>query len=406
MVRRCVLLVAAVLLAGCNSPDKESTKEPGSVLPPSTAAPVAAGGTCPVASGPAAGVSNLGGVKLTQVATLSQPVDMAMRPGEDAFYFAEKGGRLRVVRGGQVDPRPVVDISGEVSKGAEQGLLGLVFSPDGAFLYIHFTNQGDDVRVVEYAVRDGRVDVASRREVLAVEHPFKNHHGGQLVFGKDRRLYIAIGDGGSGNDPMNNAQRLDSLLGKILRIDPRPSGGAAYGIPQDNPFVGRQGAKGEIWLYGLRNPWRVSFDRRTDDLWIGDVGQNALEEIDFCPAGTARGANFGWAAFEGTRRNTVYRLPPPPEHVPPVHEYPTDEGCAVTGGFVYRGGRVPALQGLYLMADFCNGKLFALRQEGGRVVERKSLGLTVDQLSSFGQDTAGEIYALSLDGGVFRFDPA
>jgi glucose/arabinose dehydrogenase len=170
--------------------------------------------------------------------------------------------------------------------------------------------------------------------------------------------------------------------------------------------VGRQGAKGEIWLYGLRNPWRFSFDRQTNDLWIGDVGQNALEEIDFCPAGSAPGANFGWAAFEGTRRNTVYQLPPPSEHVPPVHEYPTGDGCAVTGGYVYRGPRIPALQGFYLMADFCNGKVVALRQEGGKVVERRSLGLTVESLASFGQDAVGELYALSLSGGVFRFDPA
>jgi glucose/arabinose dehydrogenase len=392
------LLVVGFLAAGCSAPGAEEAREPGQIS--------AASSLCPASFNTEAAAGNLGGVKVTQVASLDQPVAMALRPGDDAFYFAEKGGRLRAVRGGQVDPQAVLDLSGEVSTGAEQGLLGLAFSPDGGFLYVHFTNKGDDVRVVEFAFRDGRADTGSRREVLAVDHPFKNHNGGQLVFGTDGRLYVSIGDGGSGNDPMNNAQRLDSLLGKVLRIDPRPSGTAAYGIPPDNPFVGRQGAKGEIWLYGLRNPWRFSFDRQTNDLWIGDVGQSALEEIDFCPAGSAPGANFGWAAFEGTRRSTVYRLPPPSEHVPPVHEYPTGDGCAVTGGYVYRGARVPALQGFYLMADFCNGQVVALRQEGGKVVDRRSLGLTVENLASFGQDAAGELYALSLSGGIFRFDPA
>lgn len=237
------------------------------------------------------------------------------------------------------------------------------------------------------------------------DQPFANHNGGQITFGPDGMLYVFFGDGGSANDPMNNGQRLDTWLGKILRINPQPSGSEPYAVPSDNPFVGRAGARAEIWAYGLRNPWRSSWDRMTGDQWIGDVGQNALEEIDFCPKDAARGANFGWAAFEGTRRNSTYVLPPPAEPVPPVYEYELTGGnCAVTGGYVYRGTRVPGLQGAYLFADFCVGEIMALRYEGGRVVERASLGLQTDQLASFGEDRDGELYVLSLAGGFFRID--
>ncbi|MDQ3945452.1 MAG: PQQ-dependent sugar dehydrogenase [Actinomycetota bacterium] len=321
--------------------------------------------------------------------------------------MAGKRGRVLAVRGGQVDPGPVLDVSGEVSGGSEQGLLGIAFSPDGNLLYASFTDRGGDSRLWEYAFRNGRADVSTQRELLMQEQPFSNHNGGQIAFGPDGLLYVFFGDGGSGNDPMNNGQRLDTLLGKILRIDPRPSGGLGYTIPPDNPFVGRAGARGEIFAYGLRNPWRSSWDRVTGDMWIGDVGQNALEEIDFCPKDAARGANFGWAAFEGTRRNPSYVLPPPAEHVPPVHEYELTGGnCAVSGGYVYRGAGVPGLAGGYLFADFCVGEVMALRYEAGKVIERRALGLQVDQLASFGEDHHGELYALSLSGGLFRIDPA
>jgi glucose/arabinose dehydrogenase len=241
---------------------------------------------------------------------------------------------------------------------------------------------------------------------MFADQPFANHNGGQVVFGPDGLLYWFLGDGGSANDPFGNGQNLDTWLGKILRIDPRPSGGAPYTVPPDNPFVGRAGAKPEIFAYGVRNPWRNSFDKATGDLWIGDVGQNAIEEIDFCPRSGAPGANFGWAAHEGTRQGPR-PVPAAEGHVPPVYEYPTADGnCSVTGGYIYRGTRIPGLTGAYLFGDFCGGVVRGLRLEGGKVSEHRSFGLEVSSLASFGEDHTGEVYALSLTGGVFRIDPA
>ena len=220
-------------------------------------------------------------VTLTEVASLTQPVALAVRTGDAALYLVEKVGRVRAVRDGALDPTPVLDLTGGVSTGSEQGLLGLAFSPDSSRLYVNFTNPAGDTRVVEYAFSGGRADPSTAREVLAVDQPYANHNGGNLVFGPDGMLWIGLGDGGSGNDPENRAQDTSLLLGKMLRIDPTASGGRAYTIPPDNPFVGQAGVRGEIWSFGLRNPWRYSFDRATGDLWIGDVGQNAVEEVDF-----------------------------------------------------------------------------------------------------------------------------
>ena len=198
----------------------------------------------------------------------------------------------------------MLDLTGSVSTGGEQGLLGLAFSPDGGRLYVNYTDPAGDTRIVEYAFADGRADPGSARELLIVDQPFANHNGGNLVFGPDGMLWIGLGDGGGGNDPQGNAQSLGTLLGKMLRIDPRPSGGRPYTVPPDNPFVGTDGARGEIWAFGLRNPWRYSFDKATGDLWIGDVGQNAREEVDFTPAGSPGGLNYGWPGLEGNRSNS------------------------------------------------------------------------------------------------------
>ncbi|MDP9387606.1 MAG: PQQ-dependent sugar dehydrogenase, partial [Actinomycetota bacterium] len=342
-------------------------------------------------------------LRLVPVAELAQPVALAVRAGEDALYVAEKGGRLRVVRGGAVDPTPVLDLSGEVSKGGEQGLLGVAFAPAGTHVYVNYTDRAGDTRVVEYAVADGRVDPSSRRELLVVDQPFANHNGGQLTFGPDGLLYVGLGDGGSGNDPMDNAQRLDTLLGKLLRIDPRPSTSQPYTVPPGNPFAGRAGARPEIWAYGLRNPWRFSFDRTTKDLWIGDVGQNAREEVDRVPGSSTGGENYGWSRLEGT---TPVRGRRPPGAVDPVHEYRTANGnCAVTGGYVYRGAQLPALQGTYVFADFCRGQLMGLRSDGAGRFRAAPLDLQVDNVSSFGEDQAGELYVLSLSGPVLRLAP-
>ncbi len=341
---------------------------------------------------------------LVKVATLDQPLGIAVRAGDDALYLAEKVGRVMAIRVGRVDPTPVLDLSGKVSKGYEQGLLGLAFSPDGRFLYVNYTDLAGDTNVVEYAMAQGRADPGSARRVLFVRQPFPNHNGGNLAFGPDGYLYIGLGDGGSEGDPLGNGQNLATLLGKMLRIDPRPSGGRPYGIPPGNPFVGRAGVRPEIWAYGLRNPWRYSFDRKTGDLWIGDVGQDRREENDFQPARAMGGQNYGWNRLEGT---LPFKGRPPPGATPPIFEYATHQNgtCAVTGGYVYRGRDIPHLAGAYVFADFCSGQLIALVQENGRIVEHRSLGVTVPELASFGEDGDGELYALSLEGSVFRLAP-
>jgi glucose/arabinose dehydrogenase len=270
-------------------------------------------------------------------------------------------------------------------------------------MYVNFTDTAGDTQVVEFQMSGGVANTATRRTVLSVDQPFANHNGGDLHFGPDGFLYITLGDGGSGGDPNTNSQNLNTLLGKILRINPTPAGAAAYQIPPGNPFVGRNGLD-EIWDFGLRNPWRMSFDRTTGDLWIGDVGQGLREEVDFEPRGQG-GRNWGWDRMEGSLN---VEGAPPPGHVLPIFEYPHGTGgvCAVTGGYVYRGSAIPDLRGAYVFADFCPGQVMAFRQSGGRVVERAGLGVSTAQLSSFGQDAAGELYVLSLAGGVFKLSPA
>jgi glucose/arabinose dehydrogenase len=354
-------------------------------------------------AGPIAPSTGVVRAHLVGVATLDQPVAMSVRTGDLALYFAERTGKVRSIRDGAVDPIAVLDLSGQISLGSEQGLLGLAFSGDGRYLYVNFTDLAGDTHVAEFTMRDGRADPSTRREVLFVDQPFSNHNGGNLVFGPDGYLYIGLGDGGSGGDPMNNGQSLDTLLGKMLRIDPRPNGGAPYSVPVDNPFVGKPGARPEIWAFGLRNPWRYSFDRETGDLWIGDVGQDSWEEIDVHPHGTGGGQNYGWNAMEG---NHPYGGELASAATPPVYEYDHGGGrCAVTGGFVYQGSAIKALIGSYLFADFCEGRLTALRLEGGAVAEASTLGPVVPNLSSFGEDAQGELYVLSLSGEVFRLSP-
>jgi glucose/arabinose dehydrogenase len=339
-------------------------------------------------------------VGLEQIATLDQPLALATRSGDRALYIAEKTGRVVAIRDDRVDPTPVLDLSGDVSLGGEQGLLGIAFSPDGRSLYVNYTDVDGDTRVVAYAMGLRTAEPDTRRELLFVDQPYANHNGGDLVFGPDGYLYVGLGDGGSAGDPQGHAQSLESLLGKMLRIDPRPDRDRAYSIPPDNPFVDRDGARAEIWAYGLRNPWRYSFDRATGDLWIGDVGQNAWEEIDRLPAGTPPGANLGWNLVEGSRRFTG---DPPNGAVAPVYEYPHASGaCTVIGGVVYRGDEIPDLVGAYLFADLCLGELEAIRLGSGEHVDHAVLGPTVPNVGSFGEDAEGDVYALSLAGGVYR----
>jgi glucose/arabinose dehydrogenase len=340
---------------------------------------------------------------------------MAVRPGDPTVYVVGKSGTVWALRDGQLDPSPVLDLTKKVSRGDEQGLLGLTFSPDGRYAYVNFTDTKGDTNVVEYAWGDDGPDLSTRREVLFVDQPFPNHNGGDLVFGPDGDLYVGLGDGGSDytrgdpqGDPDRNGQNLAVLLGKMLRIQPRlpdgslPPDGAGYAVPADNPFVDTRNARPEIWASGLRNPWRYSFDAETGDLWIGDVGAGAEEEIDRQPGDSRGGENYGWNAYEGT----VEWRPLATPTVPPVYEYDHRSGaCAVTGGFVYRGSAIPSLEGWYVFGDFCRGSIQALRETPtGRVVYVIS-GTTMEGLSSFGEDAAGELYALSLAGGVFALRP-
>ncbi len=383
----------------------------GGPSPPVSTAPSTPGPTGSVASpstSPSIGLSDVR-VRLRKVATLASPLAMAVRTGDDALYIAEQVGNVVAIRGGRVDPTPVLDLTTQVTSGGEQGLLGLAFSPDGRFLYVDYTDLQGNTNVVEFAMgAGGRAEVETRREVLFVRQPFANHNGGNLAFGPDGFLYVGLGDGGSEGDPLGNGQSLTTLLGKMLRIDPRPGGGVppggkGYAIPPDNAFVGRSGVRPEIWAYGLRNPWRYSFDRATGDLWIGDVGQNTWEEVDLQPAGSPGGQNYGWNRLEGAH---PYQGSRPPNAVPPLFEYShATGGCAVTGGYVYRGTLIPGLAGAYVYGDFCKGDVMALRLANGRPEGLRPLGVHVDNLSSFGQDSRGELYALSLTGPVYRLAP-
>jgi glucose/arabinose dehydrogenase len=391
-------LVGLVMLAATACSSGPSGSRAASPTTPATSAPTSTTAPGTATRAPQTGDLSKVRVRLQEVARLEAPVGMALRKGDAGVYVIEQTGRVRVLRGDRLDPSPVLDVSSQIRAGGEQGLLGIAFSPDGRYLYLDFTDTGGDTHIAEFAMRGDRPDPASQRNLLTVDQPFANHNGGQLAFGPDGRLYIALGDGGSAGDPFGNGQSLDALLGKILRIDPRPSGGRPYGVPRDNPLVGRAGARPEIWDYGLRNPWRSSFDPVTKDLWIADVGQGDWEEVDHEPAARG-GRNYGWNRLEGSHR---FRGDPPAGVVGPVLEYNHGDGaCTVIGGSVYRGGAIPDLRGAYLYGDYCAGWVKAV-SAGGRVGEPRDLGINVPSLTSFGTDQRGELFALSGGGQVFR----
>jgi glucose/arabinose dehydrogenase len=345
------------------------------------------------------------------VARADQPVDVAVRPGaEPTAFVVERPGRVRLLGADHRPGRVVLDISDDTEAQGERGLLGLTFSPDGSFAYVNYTTNGGDTNIDEYRVDgSGTFDPASRRPVYAIEQPYGNHNGGDLATGPDGLLYLFTGDGGSAADPERVALDLTSPLGKVLRIDPTPSGGRSFTVPDDNPFVDVAGALGEIWAVGLRNPWRAAFDTVTGDLWIADVGQNEWEEVSvaWATAGRSagRGLSFGWSAFEGTHRFNEDQ--PEQHHTPPVFEYPHGElGCSVSGGVRYRGSAVAGLEGWYVFADWCSGLVRALevRTDGtaGRVVD---LG-TVPAAVAVVADARGELLVLSLDGDIVPVVPA
>jgi glucose/arabinose dehydrogenase/soluble lytic murein transglycosylase-like protein len=368
--------------------------------------PAAAGATASVApSNPSlTGVT----LALTPIASVDAPTAMAARNADTSLYVTEQVGRVRRLRRAgtafTLDSSPVIDISSDVKAGGEQGLLGLAFSADGKHLYLAFTNTGADQQVDEVALDGDRVVDGSRRTLLVVPDFAPNHNGGDLILGPDGFLYYTMGDGGGAGDPTNTGQNRNDLLGDILRIDPtRPSGGKPYGIPSDNPYASGGGAP-EVWDYGLRNPWRISFDRKNKDLWIADVGQNKIEEIDFEPAGSKGGINYGWSAVEGTQ--PFNEAGPPAGAVPPIYEYDHSGGrCAITGGYVYRGRAIPKLNGTYLFGDNCEGAIQGLTRAGDGSIEVTDLHMHVAGLSAFGEDNDGELYALGVsDGSVSRID--
>ncbi|GHB75483.1 hypothetical protein GCM10010306_081880 [Streptomyces umbrinus] len=340
-------------------------------------------------------------VALKEVARAQNPIAGAAGPG-GTVWIAERAGTVRVLDDKGLG-EPVLDISDETTTDGERGLLGIAFDKKFAHFYISYTNLEGTSTVDEFAVRHGKIRPNTRRTVITQTQPYSNHNGGDIRFGPDGYLYIALGDGGSGGDPHGNGQNLDTLLGKMLRIDPQ--GGKPYAIPRDNPFVDDPNAKDEIWAYGLRNPWRFSFDARTGDLLIADVGQNDWEEIDWAPAKSRGGENYGWSQMEGThpfRGGTE-----PANHVPPVHEYDrTGLGCAVTGGYVYRGRAIPDLKGQYVFSDYCDDTLRTLRMKNGKVTGESDLGVNGGEVISFVQGGDGELYVLGIGGSVSRIDPA
>ena len=349
-----------------------------------------------------------GGVELTELGSFDAPLYVTQPPGEsEDLYVVEQGGTIqRLTPDGETST--FLDISDLVTSGGEQGLLSVAFSPDyqrDGLLYVDYTDLEGDSRIAEYRARGGTVDLTSRRELLRIEDPYPNHNGGLLLFGPDEKLYIGLGDGGSGGDPDRTALDLSSLFGKIMRIDPRASGDMPYTVPADNPFAGQGDARGEIYSYGLRNPWRFSFDSATGDLTIGDVGQDAEEEIDVVAAGAGSGANFGWSAFEGNQRFNDDQEPA--DAIEPVLVALHDDGnCSITGGLTVRDPDLPTLAGRYLWGDLCLGELRSFTPVPGEPADDDvALGESVEGLASFGTDNDDNVYVISISGPVYRLDP-
>jgi glucose/arabinose dehydrogenase len=402
------LVVIVAVVAGCAGPGP--TRSPGS----SSAAPsISPSGQSSESPGPAVSVAPGGSFDPARVGLTLEPVVSGLSDplavthagdGSGRIFVAEQAGRIRIVREGALIDEPFLDISDRISAGGERGLLGLAFHPDstaGKF-YVNYTDPNGDTRISSFDIDPAnldRADPGSETRLLSIGQPYANHNGGALAFGPEGFLYIATGDGGSGGDPHGNGQSLETLLGKILRIDVnQPGSGKAYAIPQDNPFVGEASALPEIFVFGLRNPWRMSFDQANGDLWIGDVGQGAWEEIDVVRAGTSE-QNFGWNLMEGAHCFRPAEGCEDPSLVLPVTEYTRSLGSTVIGGVVYRGSDQPALVGGYVFADFGSGNVWlidAAKDGPAEPVLALESGATI---SSFGEDEQGEVYATDLASG-------
>jgi glucose/arabinose dehydrogenase len=394
---------AATAPAGTALPgtaDPASPTSPVEATPPAEAAPTLA---------PTPGFADPGGLEWVQVARgFNQPIGIShASDGSGRLFVIEQAGRIRILRAGEVLNEPFLDIRDRVgSDASERGLLGLAFHPsyhENGYFYVNYTDRSGSTVIARFQVSGDNPDRAlpdSEQRLLHVPQPYGNHNGGVTKFGPDGYLYIGLGDGGSGGDPQNNGQSLDSLLGAVLRID--VNSGDPYAIPPDNPFINGEGQP-EIWAYGLRNPWRFSFDRLTGDLYIGDVGQNSFEEINFQPAKAPGGANYGWNIMEAfdcfsasSCDQTGLTLP--------VFSYPTrfEGSCAVTGGYVYRGASLMEWHGTYIFGDFCSGLVWGLKQVSQGEWEDQVLFRTGFRITSFGEDERGELYLADYAGGIYQ----
>ena len=417
-----VVLLSALMACGGGSPGSDEATAPVAQEEAATSAPASptplptpSASPHPLPATPFAPIEPTTPAPLTELAvepafpalSLSRMVGMTYPPdGSDRLYVVLQPGRIVFFPNDrEVDSAELfLDIRDRVNdRGEEEGLLGLAFDPqyaDNGHLYVYYSASSPRRSVVSrFSVSaDGRADPGSERVLLEVAQPFANHNGGQIAFGPDGYLYIALGDGGSRGDPQENGQDLGTLLGSILRIDVSTvDSTGAYAVPSDNPFVGHSGARPEIWAYGLRNPWRFSFDRATGDLWTADVGQNRFEEVDIIRPGL----NYGWNIMEGVHCFKPSECDRTGLEMP-VAEYGREDGCSVTGGYVYRGSSLPSLYGAYVYGDYCSGRIWALRHDGDEVTEHMQIVDSGLRIPSFAEDAAGELYVLSFDGTIYR----
>lgn len=410
-----ILALLVVAVAACGNGPVPSGVGPSTASTPaatsdSTPAPTPTDTAAPTAAGWDPKAVTIGFSSIASVP--GRPLAIAdAGDGSGRLFVAEQGGKVYILEGETVASVPFLDLSGQVSGGSEQGLLGIAFHPDFPVdnrVFLDYTDRAGDTVVSSFAVAAGSPDTVvpgSEVVILTVDQPYPNHNGGTIAFGPDGYLYVALGDGGSGGDPQNRAQSLDTLLGKILRIDvDDTSGGRNYGIPASNPFAG-SGARDEIWLYGLRNPFRFSFDRATGDLWIGDVGQNAWEEVDVARAG-AGGINFGWRVMEGAHCFSPSSGCSTNGLEMPVVEYGRGSGCAIIGGNVYRGSAYPVLRGGYVFSDVCTGLTWGLDAGAGGPQALVQIAEAPGGIAGYGEDESGELYAAGLDGQVYRVTAA
>lgn len=396
--------------AGEPSPVMPTESPAGETEPPSVPgdAQVELPPTVAVPSDTVSQLPNPGGSAWVPVAAgLTRPVDLAdLGDGTGRMLVLEQVGVIRIIQDGNLLPEPFLDLRDRVGgTGNERGLLGIALHPrffENRFFYLNYTDRQGDTVVSRFTAPEGaanQADAGTEKQLLWVDQPYGNHNGGVLKFGPDGYLYIGLGDGGAAGDPHNYGQSMDTLLGKVLRID--VDNGEPYAVPADNPFASG-GGKPEIWAYGLRNPWRFSFDRLTGDFYIADVGQGKWEEINFQPAGSAGGENYGWKLREGAHS---FEGSPPggAALIDPVFEYSHGDGCSVTGGFVYRGEALAEFRGVYLFADYCSGKMWGLLRSADGSWQARELFQTGWNITSFGQDAAGELYITEQStGGVYR----